>query len=75
MEQLNNKIVELFQEMGRGQGMTDSLIMDLFARLYMSPEPVAMEDLAKQTGYSLASVSNKIKMLAPMMQIKKTRKP
>ena len=75
MQELDNQIINLFQEMGHGQGMKDSLMMTIFAKIYLSPEPIAMEDLAKETGYSLASVSNKVNMLAPIMHIKKTRKP
>ena len=75
MQELDNQIISLFQEMGHGQGMKDSLMMTLFAKIYLSPEPIAMDDLAKETGYSLASISNKVNMLAPIMHIKKTKKP
>ena len=75
MEELDNQIANLYQEMGRGQGINDSLMIRLFSRLYMEPDPIAMEDLAKETGYSLASISNKINMLAPVLQIKKIKKP
>ncbi len=75
MEGFEKKIIELFYEMGKGQGMQDQLMMTLFAKLYIAPEPVAMDDLAKETGYSLASVSNKVKMFGPMWQVKRIRKP
>jgi len=75
MEEFDKKIIELFYEMGKGQGMQDQLLMTLFAKLYMAPEPVAMDDLANETGYSLASISNKVKMLGPMLQVKRIRKP
>ncbi len=75
MEELNNKIISLFKEMGRGQGLDDNLLMEIFARLYIEPEPIAMDELTKITGYSLASISNKIKMLCPMMEIKRIKKP
>ena len=75
MKEFDNKIIELFHDMGRGQGINDSLFMTIFAKLYMSPDSVAIEDLAKDTGYSLASVSNKAKMLMTMPLIKRIRKP
>jgi len=75
MEELNKKIIKLFEEMGRGQGLNDSLLVEIFARLYFEPEPVAMEDLAKKTGYSLASISNKVNALGPVIGIQKIRKP
>ncbi len=75
MEELNKRITELFQEMGCGQGLNDDLLMTIFTTLYLEPEPIAMDDLVKKTGYSLASISNKTKMLGPIMNIKRTRKP
>lgn len=68
------KIIELFQEMGRGQGLDDPLLMTIFAKLYMSPDPMSMEELAKETGYSLASISNKVKILPPV-HVKRIKKP
>jgi DNA-binding transcriptional regulator GbsR (MarR family) len=75
MEELNRKIIALFKEMGRGQGLEDNLLIEIFARLYIEPEPIAMDDLAEKTGYSLASISNKIKMLGHIAGIKKIKKP
>jgi len=75
MEELNKKIIELYQEMGKGQGIDDPLLMEIFSRIYMEPDPVAMDDLAKETEYSLASISNKVNMFGPLLQIKKIRKP
>ena len=75
MEELNKEIMALFQEMGRGQGLNDDLLMIIFSTLYLEPEPIAMEELAKKTGYSLASISNKTKLLEPIMDITRTRNP
>ncbi|MBN2421928.1 hypothetical protein JXB41_01765 [Candidatus Woesearchaeota archaeon] len=75
MEEFNRKIISLFKEMGRGQGIEDNLLMEIFARLYVEPEPTAMDELAEATGYSLASISNKIKMLGPIIGIKRIKKP
>ncbi|MFH1642912.1 MAG: hypothetical protein ABIC04_08520 [Nanoarchaeota archaeon] len=73
MDEINKKISSLFIDMGCGQGINNSLFMTIFANLYMEPEPIPMENLAKNTGYSLASISNKVNMLGPLIQ--KTRKP
>ena len=75
MKELDKKVVELYQEMGKAQGIQDPLLMELFARIYIEPEPIAMEELAKETRYSLASVSNKVKILSLSMHIKKVKKP
>ena len=75
MKNTEKKIIELFQEMASGQGLNDSLLVTLFAKLYLEPEPVAMDDLAKETGYSLASVSNKIRVMEHIFQLKRVKKP
>ena len=43
--------------------------------LYIQPEEISMEELAKETDYSLASVSNSMKILVNMGIVKRTRKP
>ncbi len=75
MKELDNRLMEMYREMARGQGINDSLLTELFARLYLEPEPIAMDRLAKDTGYSLASISNKIRMLGSALNIRKIRKP
>jgi DNA-binding transcriptional regulator GbsR (MarR family) len=47
----------------------------IFYNLYLEPKEIPMEDLAKKTGYSLATVCNKIKFLEQTGLLKKTRKP
>ncbi|HZX44893.1 MAG TPA: hypothetical protein VFF28_04375 [Candidatus Nanoarchaeia archaeon] len=71
MEELYAKITGLFGDIVRGQGLNDSLLAMILARLYIEPEPIAMDELAKETGYSLASVCNKIKMLGPLVTVSK----
>jgi DNA-binding transcriptional regulator GbsR (MarR family) len=75
MKEFERKVIELWQEMARGQGLKDDLLIQLFALLYLEPEPVSMNELAKKTGYSLASVSNKVRMLAPLLRVRIFRKP
>jgi DNA-binding transcriptional regulator GbsR (MarR family) len=43
--------------------------------LYLEPEEIPMEELAKKTGYSLATISNNVAFLEHTGLIKKTRKP
>lgn len=74
MNEIDKKFIDVYKEIGQGQGQ-DGLLLTIFAKLYIEPEEVAMDDLAKETGYSLASISNKIKMLGSMWPIKKNRKP
>ena len=53
----------------------DEPLTNIFALVYISPEEIALDELAKKTNYSLASISNKIKMLELMSVVKKIRKP
>jgi|TARA_Y100000310_G_C20688367_1_gene820583 DNA-binding transcriptional regulator GbsR (MarR family) len=74
MQNLDKEFIEIYKEIGRGQGVDESFLT-IFARLYIEPGELAMEELAKETGYSLASICNKIKMFGNIIPIKKVRKP
>jgi DNA-binding transcriptional regulator GbsR (MarR family) len=75
MDDIDRRFMELYQEIGHNIGIDDTLALNIFSRLYIETEPISMEDLAKETGYSLASVSNSMKMMAGISSLKKTRKP
>ena len=73
METLDQQFTEFYRSIGRSYNF-DDLTSLIFARLFIDPEEVAMEDLAKETGYSLASISNKLKILeAGHFIIRRTR--
>jgi DNA-binding transcriptional regulator GbsR (MarR family) len=74
MEEPDKKFIDLYIKLGNLQGVND-IMSRIFAMLYISPTDVAMDDLAKQTGYSLASISNNIKMLEAFGFIRRIRKP
>ena len=75
MDDIDTRFMELYQQIGRNIGIDDTLALNIFARLYIEPEPISMEDLAKETGYSLASVSSVMKMMNSCSALKKSRKP
>lgn len=62
MESLDQQFTDFYRAIGRSYNF-DDLTTLIYARLFIDPDEVAMEDLAKETGYSLASVSNKLKIL------------
>jgi DNA-binding transcriptional regulator GbsR (MarR family) len=62
MEPLDRQFIEFYRAIGRSYSF-DDLTTLIYARLFIDPDEVAMEDIAKETGYSLASVSNKLKLL------------
>lgn len=74
MKGLESEFTEYLSQMGKGLGMQD-LMLKVFAVLYIEPDEIAMEDIARKTGYSLASISNTMKLLESMGAIKRIRKP
>lgn len=62
MEPLDRQFTEFYRTIGKSYNF-DDLTTLIYARLFIDPDEVAMEDLAKETGYSLASISNKLKLL------------
>jgi DNA-binding transcriptional regulator GbsR (MarR family) len=56
------------------EGM-DNTSQIIFYNLYLESDAIPMEQLAKKTGYSLATVCNKIKFLEHAGLLKKIRKP
>jgi DNA-binding transcriptional regulator GbsR (MarR family) len=74
MDEIDKDFIEMYQSLGGAPGF-DELLLTLFAKLYIEPEDMAMDDLAKETGYSLASICNKVKLLESMGVVKRMRKP
>ncbi len=74
MEELDKKFIELYRKIGEIQGI-DCSIAAIFAKLYIEPKEISMEELAKSTGYSLASISNKVHFIENISPLRKFRKP
>lgn len=74
MNKVEERFCGLITQLGKVQGM-DELSSKLFSLMYLEPEEITMEELAKKTNYSLASISNKIRLLEATGMIKKTKKP
>lgn len=53
----------------------DYLLGVIFGNLFLQPGEIAMEELAKKCGYSLASISQKIKLIEQFGIIKKNTRP
>ena len=75
MRSLDQEFVEMYKDIGMRQGLNNPLLTMIFAHIFIEPEDIAMDELARRTGYSLASVSNAIKLLDTMAPIKKVKKP
>lgn len=74
MAEFEKRFTEIIKNLSIAQG-ADSLTGQIFAILYLEPGKISMEEIAKRTGYSLASISNKIKLLETGGLIKKTKEP
>ncbi len=74
MEKIDQEFIELLKNLAKAEGM-DDLTSIIIAKVFLEPNEVAMEDLAKETGYSLASISNKTKLFEQAGLFKKTTKP
>jgi HTH-type transcriptional regulator, osmoprotectant uptake regulator len=74
MDQLEKDFIDYFNTAGRAFAWGD-MPTTVIAILYIEPDAVAMEDLAKRTGYSLASISNMMKMLETMNVVRRVKKP
>jgi DNA-binding transcriptional regulator GbsR (MarR family) len=74
MDHLDQEFIDYFNTAGRSFACGD-MPNTVIAILYIEPEPVAMEDIAKRTGYSLASISNMMKMLENMGFVQRIKKP
>ncbi len=74
LDEIDKEFIEFYQTASRVQG-ADASLGTILAVLYLEPGEISMEDLAKKTGYSLASISNKIKMFEPAGFVKRIRKP
>ena len=74
MSELEKDFMKYMQKLGAGQGL-DSLTSAIIAITYLEPGDVAMEELARKTGYSLSSISLKAKLLENFGLVSRKRKP
>lgn len=74
MDQTATEFSDLLKEVTGVVGM-DPVIGAIFGVLYLEPTEISMEDLAKKTGYSPASISSKTQMLEATGHIKRIKHP
>ncbi|MBM3200077.1 hypothetical protein FJZ53_03995 [Candidatus Woesearchaeota archaeon] len=74
MEKIDQEFVELMKHLVKIQG-ADDLTALITAKVFLEPSEVAMDDIAKDTGYSLASISNKTKLFEQAGIFKRVTKP
>ena len=74
MHAFEKEFIDFEAEVGKNAGM-DPLASRLFMILFLEPAELSMEELAGRTGYSLASIHNKMKLLEKVGHVKKLSKP
>lgn len=53
----------------------DGVVAELFIRLFIEPDTLTMDELAKKTGYSLSAISTKLKSMEEFGIVQKIKKP
>ncbi len=71
---LENDFIDMTYSIANQLGQ-DRLLTLIVSILFIEPKEITMENLAKKCGYSLASISQKLKFLAPFNIIEKNSKP
>ena len=74
MEELDNDVMGFLSTLMKSYGLND-LPAKVTGALYIETEDVSMDYVARKTGYSLASISNTMKMLETMGVVQRIKKP
>ncbi len=74
MKKLDDAIISYVKELAKAHKF-DNLTSTIIGILFAEPEELTMDELAKRTGYSLASVCNKLKFLEQLNIITRKTKP
>lgn len=74
MQQFEKEVEEFFAKAWADFGL-DSTSAKLFAAVYLEPGEISMNELSKKTGYSLATISNKLKLFEKIGLLEKRKKP
>ena len=74
MNDIEKKIIDIGHEIFKGYGV-DNPTAQILSILNFESSEISMEELAERTGYSLASISLKIKNIEHFWSIKRIHKP
>ncbi|MEK6916931.1 MAG: hypothetical protein AABW92_04250 [Nanoarchaeota archaeon] len=71
---LSEEFTEFTVDIWESKGL-DALSSKLFATLFLEPKELSIDELSKKTGYSLASVSNKMRFIENIGLASRIKKP
>ncbi|MBN2014346.1 MAG: hypothetical protein JW778_04125 [Candidatus Altiarchaeota archaeon] len=74
MDEFDSAAIEFMANLGRNHGLGE-LQSKVIGLLYIEPEEISLEEIAEKTGYSLASISNTMKMLEAFGMVQRIKKP
>jgi DNA-binding transcriptional regulator GbsR (MarR family) len=74
MEKIEDEMMNVFSRLTSVFNLGDSAPR-ILAILYLEPGEIAMEELAEKAGYSLSSVSNKMKLFEATGIVERVKKP
>ncbi|MFP4424098.1 MAG: GbsR/MarR family transcriptional regulator [Candidatus Woesearchaeota archaeon] len=74
MKKLEKEVYGVFEGIMQDFGL-DTLSGRIFVALFLAPGEIALEEIAKKTGYSLSSVSTKMRFFEQTDLVKRKRKP
>ena len=74
MESIEKEFVSFCIQSGRNYGL-DSISSKLFGIIFLEINEISLYELSKKTGYSLASVSNKMRFLQGFGFVQRIKKP
>jgi DNA-binding transcriptional regulator GbsR (MarR family) len=74
MKQFEKEFIDFVSGVWQGFGL-DQLSSNLIGIIFIEPKEVSTDFLAEKTGYSLASLSNKLRNLEAMKVVKRIKKP
>ena len=74
MTSARDDFINLIYESGKAKGF-DDLSSKIFAILYVEPHEISLDELSKQTGYSLSAISTSVKFMEAVGLVKRSKKP
>jgi len=74
MQSPKNAFIELIVENSKVNGF-DELSSKIIGILFIEPEEIALDELARRTGYSLSAVSTALKFIERAGIVKRSKKP
>lgn len=74
MEDISRELTLIIENIYKSFGL-DALSSKLFSILFLEPKEVSIDELSKKTGYSLSSISNKMRFIEKVGVAERIKKP